>query len=213
MDIGQLIVIGLSIVLLIWYFGASVYNRRRGQALGRWLQAGLKSLGGQASYKWIGSSASGLQAIVNGGRPPWKSAEAILLLETRELLPLWIFQRLTGRRDQLILKLALRHRLTGSLDAAPRVVPPQGWTQTPGPHGLQLTTDRAGVAVVSRLTPFLDRYGPALRSLSVRPQEPQLILALNMSALESEPAEKVLEALAESFTSSNSIHVGAKHPK
>lgn len=200
MDIGQLIVIGLSIVLLVWYFGASVYNRRRGQALGRWLQTGLKSLGGQAGYKWIGSSASGLQAIVSGARPPWKSAEAILLLETRELLPLWVFQRLTGRRDQLILKLALRQRMDGSLDAAPQVVPPAGWTQTTGPHGLHLTTDRAGAVLVSRLTPFLDRYSPALRSLSVRPQEPQLILALNVAALEGEPAERVIETLAESFT-------------
>ncbi|MCW5851594.1 MAG: hypothetical protein KIT87_16090 [Anaerolineae bacterium] len=197
MDIGQLIVIGLSIVLLIWYFGASVYNRRRGQTLGRWLQAGLKSLGGQAGYKWIGSSASGLQAIVSGALPPWKSAEAIVLLETRELLPLWVFQRLTGRRDQLILKLTLRHRLTGSLDAAPRVVPPAGWTPTAGPHGLHLTTDRAGAALVGRLTPFLDRYGPALRSFSVRPQEPQLILALNTALIEAKPLEELLSQLAE----------------
>jgi hypothetical protein len=196
-DIGQLAIIVICAVLVVWYIGASIYNRRRGVALARWLQAGLRSLGGKIELKWIGSSGSGLRASATGVNKPFKRLEAALLLETRELLPLWLFQRASGRHDQLILKIAVQRAVEARLDAAPRVIPPEGWSYVQAMPTLQLTA--SGVAVEQlgvALQPFFERYGTALRSFSYRPQEPQFILVLNLAGIEAQPAESILKALA-----------------
>jgi hypothetical protein len=197
MDIGQLAIIVVCAVLGIWYIGASVYNRRRGMELTRWLQAGLRSLGGKAEYKWIGSSGSGLRASATGLAKPFKRLDAVLLLETRELLPLWLFQRASGRRDQLILKCALQHAVKVQLDAAPHVIPPDGWTYIQATPALQLTASGAATEqLATSLQPFFERYDSALRSFSYRSEEPQVVLALNLASVEAQPAEQLFMALA-----------------
>jgi hypothetical protein len=195
-DIGQLAILLICVALGAWYVGASVYNRRRGQMLGRWLQAGLRSLGGKAEYRWIGSSGSGLRASASGLAKPIAQLEAVLLLETRELLPLWLFQRASGRRDQLILKLALQRGMKAQLDAAPRVFPPEGWSYTQATPALQLTaTGAAAEQLAEALRPFFERYGPALRSFSYRTEKPQIVLVLNLGGLETQPAEEIVRTL------------------
>ncbi|HEX9439835.1 MAG TPA: hypothetical protein VF909_09145 [Roseiflexaceae bacterium] len=197
MDIGQLAIVVVCAVLGIWYVGASVYNRRRGMELTRWLQAGLRSLGGKAEYKWIGSSGSGLRASATGLAKPFKRLDAVLLLETRELLPLWLFQRASGRRDQLILKCALQRAVKVQLDAAPRVVPPDGWSYIQATPALQLTASGAATEqLATALQSFFERYDSALRSFSYRSEEPQVVLALNLARVEARPAEELFRALA-----------------
>jgi len=195
-DIGQLAIILICIILGIWFVVASIYNRRRGLLLAGWLQAGLRSLGGKADYKWIGSAGSGLRASATDLAKPLKRLDAALLLETRELLPLWLFQRVTGRRDQLILRCALRHSVEARLDAAPRVSAPEGWSAAQLTSGLQLTTSGAAAdQLTAALRPFLDQYSPALRSFSYRPEEPQIVLVLNLAGVETEPAEGMFQTL------------------
>jgi len=197
MDIGQLTIIGICAVLGIWYIGASAYNRRRGLALARWLQQGLRSLGGKAEYKWIGSAGSGLRASATQLTKPFKRLDAALLLETRELLPLWLFQRASGRRDQLILKYALQRAARAQIDAAARVAPPAGWSHVQLTPQLQLTASgTAAEQLTAALRPFFERYGPAVRSFSYRPEEPQIVLALDLVGVEAQPAEEIFSALA-----------------
>jgi hypothetical protein len=196
-DIGQLAIIGVCAVLGIWYVGASVYNRRRGLALARWLQAGLRSLGGKAEYTWIGSAGSGLRASASGLTAPLKRLDAVLLLETRELLPLWLFQRASGRRDQLILRCALQRAAQARLDAAPRVEPQAGGSVVQVTPTLQLTAAGAAAeSLTQALSPLFAQYGPALRSFSYRPEEPQVVLALQLAGVEAQPAEELLRLLA-----------------
>jgi hypothetical protein len=195
-DIGQLAILLVCIALGAWYVGASVYNRRRGQMLGRWLQAGLPSLGGKAAYRWIGSPGSGLRASVSGLAKPIAQLEAVLLLETRELLPLWLFQRASGRRDQLILKLALQRDIKAQLDAAPRVFPPEGWNYIQATPSLQLTASGAAAGQLTEaLRPFFEWYGPALRSFSYRTEKPQIVLVLNLAGVETQPVEEIVRTL------------------
>jgi hypothetical protein len=197
LDIGQLAIVIICAILGIWYVGASIYNRRRGLALARWLQAGLQSLGGKAEYKWIGSAGSGLRASATGLAKPFKRLDAALLLETRELLPLWLFQRASGRRDQVILKCSLHHAVNARLDAAQHVTPPEGWSHIQATPALQLTAAGAAARrLADALQPFFDRYGPALRSFSYRQVEPQIVLALNMAGIEAQSAEEIFSALA-----------------
>jgi hypothetical protein len=195
-DIGQFAILGVCVALFAWYIGASVYNRRRGQMLGRWLQAGLRSLGGKAEYRWIGSSGSGLRASASGLARPISQLEAMLLLETRELLPLWLFQRASGRRDQLILKLALQRGIKAQLDAAPRVFPPEGWSYIQATPSLQLTASGATAGQLAEaLHPFFERYGWSLRSFSYRTEKPQIVLVLNLAGIEDQPAEEIIRSL------------------
>jgi hypothetical protein len=195
-DIGQLAILGVCVALFAWYIGASVYNRRRGQMLGRWLQAGLRSLGAKAEYRWIGSSGSGLRASARGLARPITQLEAVLLLETRELLPLWLFQRASGRRDQLILKLALQRGMKAQLDAAPRVLAPDGWSYIQATPLLQLTAAGPTAGhLTEALHPFFERYGQSLRSFSYRAEKPQIVLVLNLAGVETQPAEEIVRTL------------------
>ncbi len=204
MDIGQLTILGVCVALFAWYIGASVYNRRRGQMLGRWLQAGLRSLGGKAEYRWIGSSGSGMRASASGLARPIAQLEAVLLLETRELLPLWLFQRASGRRDQLILKLALQRGMKAQLDAAPRVFPPEGWSSIQATPSLQLTASGATAGqLTDALHPFFERYGPSLRSFSYRTEKPQIVLVLNLAGIEHRPAEEIVRSLIQCLAEVN----------
>lgn len=196
MDIGQLAILVICVALGIWYVGAAAYNRRRGRVLARWLQEGLRSCGGKAEYRWIGSAGSGLRASATGLKKPFKRIDAALLLETRELLPLWLFQRASGRRDQLILKCGLERAVQAELDAAPRVVPPQGWSYVQATPSLQLTA--SGVAseqLAAALQPFFERYDSALRAFSYRPAAPQLVLVLNLAGIEAQPATELFAML------------------
>jgi hypothetical protein len=195
-DIGQLSILGVCVLLFAWYIAGSVYNRRRGQMLGRWLQAGLRSLGGKAEYRWIGSSGSGLRASASGLARPITQLEAVLLLETRELLPLWLFQRMSGRHDQLILKLALQRGIKAQLDSAPRVFPPDGWSYIQVTPSLQLTASGDTASqLTDALRPFFERYGPSLRSFSYRTEKPQIVLVLNLTGIENQPAEEIIRSL------------------
>lgn len=197
MDIGQLAILAVCIALGGWYVGASAYNRRRGQALGHWLQAGLRSLGAKAEYRWIGSSGSGLRASASNLARPLTRLDAILLLETRELLPLWLFQRASGRRDQLILRVALQRGVPAQLDAARRVFPPEGWSYVQATPALQLTASGAAAEqLAAALQPFFESYGSVLRSFSYRPEQPQIVLVLNLAGIEARPAEEILKTLA-----------------
>ena len=196
MDIGQLTIVVICGLLGAWYVGASIYNRRRGLALARWIQAGLRSLGGKTEYKWLGSVGSGLRASAHGLEKPLKQLDAALLLETRELLPLWLLQWATGRRDQLILKIALRRGINAQVDAAPRVFPPEGWSYVQVTPSLQLTAaDSAAKQFTEAFRPFFTQYSHALRSFSYRPEEPQIVMTLILTGVEARPAEEIFSVL------------------
>jgi hypothetical protein len=99
-DLGQWIVIGLSALMAVWFFGASSYNRRREEDIFRWIYRGLKVFG-QPEPLGQGSRArlSGLE--VSKASDPFRSIKVMYRLERRENPPLWIFEHLQGRRDEL----------------------------------------------------------------------------------------------------------------
>ena len=115
----ETIVVALGIFLALWYLGASMFNRRRGVAVFRWLHDGLDALGGEISSRWIGSSGSGAQIRVAKADPPLKDLDVIYLLASRELLPLFLFDLARGKRDRLIVKAGTRAASPAELEAVP----------------------------------------------------------------------------------------------
>jgi hypothetical protein len=119
MDAGQIIVIGLSLALALWLVGGIWYNRRRRQQIWGWLEAGLEVFGGRVGKVWIGSSGAGLRIAIDNALVPFRRLELIVRLESRENLPLWLFERAQGKRDQLTLRAWLRAPGRGEIEVVP----------------------------------------------------------------------------------------------
>lgn len=205
MNSEVIVVIGLCAFLVLWYAGAYLINRRRGQHLYHWLQRGLDAMGGDWQTTWLGSPSSGVRLSTTEAPVPFQWVEMILLLENREILPFWLLGRLRGRRDWLILKAATDKVRPGEVEVLPKqsrtaeglrqdAQPPWKWQE--GPHGLAIASRGAGAQQqVDRLRRWLETYGGYLDRLSWRREAPQLQLQLRLAGLSDRPSEALLSDL------------------
>jgi hypothetical protein len=205
MDPAVVAVIGLCVLLVLWYGGAHLFNRRRGQRLFRWLEAGLDVLGSEREAGWLGSAASGARINVIHASPPFRRMEITLLLENREIPPAWLVGRLRGQRDWLIIKATLRSPRRGEVE----VVPNQGpaarglhreqddpWTWQAGPEGLAAAYRGAGAQPqVEQLEPWLKTYAAHLYRFSWRKTDPHVQLQMKVVGLSAESSERFLQDL------------------
>ncbi|RMF38906.1 MAG: hypothetical protein D6759_00330, partial [Chloroflexi bacterium] len=206
----QRIIIAIAILMALWYVGGTWYNRRRGIRTLTWLREGLQRLGGRLEMAWIGSAASGARAVVSKANPPFRQLEAIFLLESREILPLWVINRLRGRRDELIIKAQLRSPRRGEIEVVPagsrlerslRRDEQAPWEWEEGPYGLRIARrGLQGKALGQAVGAFLQDYGAALYRLSWRRSKPHLLLHLRLSGLIERPASDLFNALRTIFT-------------
>ena len=212
MDLGQTIVVYLGIFLILWYAVALIYNRRLGIRTYRWLQPGVATLGKITQAKWLGSSGSGARIGVAQAKQPFRQAEVAFLLETRELLPLWLLNRLRGRRDSLIVRAHLRSVPHGELEILPQGHSRFGDLLTESkqnpwamldrelPAGLQAAvrgrnTDR----MLEAAKAVLNEVGPGIRRLSLARTAPHLILDVKIAQLRSESSERFFQLLTKAF--------------
>jgi hypothetical protein len=109
--------------LILFTLGAFMlgtwFNRRRGKALGFWIEDGLKSLGGQPAWTFIKSVSSGAVATVRNTNAPFRSLEAAYYLLTREIPPLYGVELLRGKRDLFSIKANLRNPPASEFDVVP----------------------------------------------------------------------------------------------
>jgi hypothetical protein len=205
MDTGVIAVIGACVVLALWYGGGYLYNRSRGQRFFRWLEAGLDVLGGEREAGWIGSPASGARVNVVHAAPPFRRLEITLLLESREMLPLWLFGYLRGRRDGLIIKATLRSPRPGEVEVVPTTgQTAQGlhqeqerpWTWQQGPYGLAIAYRGSGAGPqAAGLEPWVDAYGAHLQRFSWRKADPHIQLRVKVAGLLTTSSETFLADL------------------
>jgi len=202
MDPAVVAVIGLCVFLALWYGGGHLYNRRRGQRLFRWLMAGLDVLGGEREAGWLGSPATGARINLTRATPPFRRLEITLLLENREMLPLWLLSRLRGKRDGLIIKATLRSPRRGEVEIVPATEPmaqglrreqEQPWTWQEGPYGLLIAYRDSGArAQTAGLTTWLEAYGAHLHRFSWRKADPHIQFQANVAGLLATPSETFL---------------------
>ena len=121
-QVGPSIAIGLLIVVMLWFTFGTQRNIRKGNALVGWLQGGLPRIGRRSTLRWLGSSAVELQ--IANATPPFREATVLIVLEPRDVAPLWAFARSRGRRDFLIVRANLVRAPRFSVDVAD----PRGWT-------------------------------------------------------------------------------------
>jgi hypothetical protein len=208
MDLGQWIVIGLSVVMGVWFGVGSYYNRRRGITTYRWIQSGLKRLGKISEAAWIGSSGSGARLVVGKAEAPFRRIEIVFLLESREILPLWLFNRARNKQDEMIIKAGLRSSPAEQIElsrGADRQVQAmiggsegRSFEQLPAQKGFLLAyRGRENPERVERLNAFLDRYPQAIRRVSIQRQNPHLMIRVDLPALRDGSPEEFFEALQE----------------
>jgi len=189
MDPKVIAVVGLGAFLVLWYGAGYLYNRRRGQRLFRWLEAGLDVLGGERESGWIGSPASGARVNIVHAHPPFRRLEITLLLENREVPLLWLFDHLRNKRDRLIIRMTLRSPRRGEIEigsarrkAARRREQP--WTWQEEPHGLIMAYLGPGVErQVQALEPWLEAHGVYVHRFSWRKQDPHIQMQVNVGGL------------------------------
>jgi hypothetical protein len=201
MEPGVAVVIGVCAFLALWYGAGHLYNRRRGQRLFRWLEAGLGALGGEIEAGWIGSSAAGARFNVVHAAPPFRRMEITLLLENREILPLWLFDHLRGRRDRLIIRATLRSSRRGEIEIGPArrkaARQRQGpWEWLEEPHRLATAYQGPGAQQqAAALEPWLQSYGAYLRRFYWRKRDPHILLEINLNGLIATPSDTFLNSL------------------
>lgn len=202
MDIGQWIAIILSGLFGAWYVVGAIINRRRGVAMYRWLRAGLEQAGKISEAKWIGSSGSGARLVVDPGKKPFRRIEVVFLLESREIMPIWLFNRIRKKQDEMILKATLtpvpiqeaeagprgNRKLKGLLSAPANKLNP--FNVVPAPEGFDIIRRGGqGEERLDALREFLTKYRDSVFQLSLRKAMPHLILRVYLPALQNNPAE------------------------
>ncbi len=207
MDTSQLatqIIIGLSVLLVLWYPFGRQMNRRRGLQALRWLREGIRAYEGQASVNWVGASA--FRVDVQGALGPFKKVGMMVLLEAREMLLLWIINRLRGQRDIVVIKGDLRLKPKNDLELARRgwragramkALEKEGWT-TDSLNSMFIALKRGkDTGIVSRLTSALSEEAPRLVRLSLRKRSPHLVANFRLPGLGEMAAESLFHFLEE----------------
>jgi hypothetical protein len=202
---SQRILLILALLMLVWYVIGTWYSRRRGIRALSWLREGLGPLGEEVRAAWIGSAASGAKVASIKAAPPFQQLEATFLLESRELLPLWLVNLLRGKRDELVIKAHLRSPRRGEMEVVPsggrlerslRRRLQSSWKWDSGPHGLCIAHRGVqGKTLVSAAQPLLQRYGLSLRRFAWRRDKPHLILHIRLAGLTDSPPNEFFNDL------------------
>ena len=205
LDAGQWVVIGVCAVLIVGYAGGYYYNRRLAEQVLDWLKRGLGQWGQVTPGERLGGLATGGRLSVNAASQPFQRIEAFFLLEPRENLIFWLFDRLRGRQDELILKITLRAApgKESLIEAGRRrdrdlrqaIEKEKSPILESAVHGLEIAHWGRKSQAGERTRLFLEQYGQAVTRLSIRRQAPHLFLRARLKPLLMRPAEDFFSAL------------------
>jgi hypothetical protein len=192
MELSQLLIILFSLLLVLWYIGANMFNRRRGIATFNWLKRGLQAYGKIKEAQWLGTSGTGAKLVVEKANQPFRKIEAGYLLETREILPWWLFTHLAGRRDEIGVTVWLRSAPKQEIeigrvndrDFKELTTTNNPFSELPAPDGfIILGTKTEASAELQQLGAFLVEMGPAVQRISLRKKAPHLVIKARVKPL------------------------------
>ncbi|HEY9076367.1 MAG TPA: hypothetical protein VIO61_07475 [Anaerolineaceae bacterium] len=210
MDTGQVIIYIVTGILVIWYIGGMIINRNRGLQVYRWLRSGLRQIGEQVDSQFIGSSSSAGRMVIQKAKMPLRQVEVFYLLETRELLPLWLVNWLMGKRDEFIFKATLSTAPANDLEVglkgnreyrkATNGAEPAFQEAPEAPPGYQMAyRPHPDARLAERLPEFLERYPLAVQHLSLQAKEPHLIVRVHLENVLRVPSEAFFKDLSGLF--------------
>lgn len=187
--LGLIATILLAGSFLAWFVIGGEYNRRRAGTLARWIYRGLTPLGGKMLVRWLTTHA--FEVFVEEAERPFHALKVTGLLESRDMLAVWLFNRFTYRPDLLVIRATLRRQPTTGMAAfrprsvlaedARRAARSAGWSPAPpDERGLEIWQDSAGSAArVQQLLATVNALGDELVLLALHQWEPHLVLAVS----------------------------------
>lgn len=207
MDPGQYIIIGLSIFLGLWYIVGSTINRKRGVVTFHWLRDGLETMGKVSEARWIGSSGSGARLTINQADRPFQRIEVVFLLDSREIMPLWVVNLIRGKQDEMILKATLRSRPSGEFEvgrSGSKDVRNLLSGNDSSPHQHVSTTSgfevfskgKSNETQLANLQSIINHHHLAINRISLQQQVPHLILRADLPPLREANLEEFFKDLA-----------------
>lgn len=95
------ILVAIIVILVValgglYLVGAQI-GRRRARELIQLAVELMRPIGKDGSFQWLGST--GCEIRLADVQPPFRGVRVVVWLEPRELFPLWLVNRLRGRRD------------------------------------------------------------------------------------------------------------------
>ncbi|MBN2117031.1 MAG: hypothetical protein JW730_10685 [Anaerolineales bacterium] len=208
LNLGQWVVIGICAVLILGYIRGFYYNRKHAGQILEWLYEGLKTLGPVSAGEKLPGMVTGGRLEVKRAAPPFRQVEAVYLLAPRENLLFWVFHRLQGKGDELILWLTFQSKPDEELEVARRGdqqlanrlkdTERKKLTVSDGPRGLQVAVEEQGDRVLAaKLRSFLERYGAVVIRLALRGNKPHIFLRAHLRIMRFGPAAEFLSELSE----------------
>lgn len=168
----QYILILAVIIIMGWFALGMIYNLRRGDALLKWMQAGLPLIGPRTTFRWLGTSVA--EMGIGKAKRPFQRMDTLLVFKPRDVFWMTILALFQRRDDVLIfrahlsspplLDLELADPNTWSGRAALNQLIQRGWDGADY-HGLRLMAPK-NLLTLAMTT--LDRLSAPMKSLSPR---------------------------------------------
>lgn len=121
-NLGFPLFVAAILFFMGWFIIGTQTNVRKGDAVLKWLRVGLPLVGERTTMRWLGSSVVELK--IAKAKDPFRNVETLVIFEPRDVVFLWTFFRLRGRRDMIIFRGQLRSAPTYDFEA----FDPRGWT-------------------------------------------------------------------------------------
>ena len=206
LNLGQWVVIGICAFLIFGYIRGFYYNRRRAGQVLVWLHDGLKTLGPVSAGEKLPGMATGGRLEVKRGIAPVRRVEAVYLLAPRENLFFWIFHRLQGKSDELIVWVTYHSKPKQDVEVARRgdrqfesrlkATDKKPLTVEKGPHGLAFASEqKKDDSLQGIVQSFLEQYGSSVYRLAIRDNKPHLFLRINLRVAQSISAPEFFSSL------------------
>ena len=208
LNTGQWIIIILCAVLLVAYIRGFYYNRQQAEKKLKWLFEGLTEWGKVAPGEKLPGMVTGGRLIVEPGAVPMRKIEALYLLAPRENPLFWLFYKLQGKRDELIVWVTYFTKPEQEFEAARKgdrqfagrmnAKDKPALTPVEAPPGLQMAYEaKDGTPVPEKLSTFVNGHANMLMHLSLRSNKPHLFLRADLRRVTAHTASEFLNELSE----------------
>ena len=207
-QLGLPAVLVVGAIFIVWFVAGNELMRRRGRNLAIWSKRALDPLGGRQAIQWITLHSFRLE--IEGLKPPFTSGTMTGLVESWDVPVTWLINRLNGRRDMVLVQLALRQQPIRGIELyrgrsllagdARHLAAEEGWTTEPFEE-FQLASMPGATPqrLASDLLAALGPHRADLLRLALRRRGLHLTLALNVPDRQKvQPAEltRLLHGLA-----------------
>lgn len=202
----EYLLIIVAVIIMGWFAFGVIYNLRSGDALLKWMQNGLPSIGQKTTFRWLGTSVAEL--VIAHAKKPFRRLETLLVLKPRDVFWMTILANIQGREDIVI----FRAQLTTAPLTDLELVDPKSWTgrgvlkqftdrkwESKSYQGLQLMAPVGlldlATQTLDRLTIPMQKFSDRYVRFSLRREAPNLEVHMPFPAYRTSDATHYFQAL------------------